>query len=171
MALVVLLRGLNVGGHRRFRPSTLAAKLQDLDVVNIGAAGTLVVRQPIAVATLRAEVARHLPFEAEIVICDGRELTKAVSTDHFSQVPGSPDVVRFVSVLSRKPRSVPSVPLTLPSQGKWLLRLLGHDGRFVFGAYRRDMKAIGYLGMIDRLFGVPATTRNWNTVETITRHL
>jgi hypothetical protein len=26
------------------------------------------------------------------------------------------------------------------------------------------MKTIGYLGRIDQLFGVPVTTRSWNTI-------
>lgn len=34
MALVVLLRGVNVGGHRTFRPTTLAEQLKHLDAVN-----------------------------------------------------------------------------------------------------------------------------------------
>src|SRR4029079_6176876 len=46
MALVAFIRGVNVGGHRRFRPSLLAKELRAYDVVNIGAAGTLVVRKP-----------------------------------------------------------------------------------------------------------------------------
>jgi hypothetical protein len=29
------------------------------------------------------------------------------------------------------------------------------------------MKTIGYLGKLDGLFGVPATTRNWNTITAI----
>jgi hypothetical protein len=33
------------------------------------------------------------------------------------------------------------------------------------------MRAIGYLGKLDRLFGVPATTRNWNTITAIARVL
>jgi hypothetical protein len=33
------------------------------------------------------------------------------------------------------------------------------------------MKAIGYLGTLDRLFGVPATTRKWNTITAIARVL
>ncbi len=33
------------------------------------------------------------------------------------------------------------------------------------------MKAIGYLGRIDKLFGVPATTRNWNTILAVVRIL
>ena len=46
MALIVFLRGVNVGGHRTFRPSTLARELSDYDVVSVGAAGTFVVRKP-----------------------------------------------------------------------------------------------------------------------------
>jgi hypothetical protein len=33
------------------------------------------------------------------------------------------------------------------------------------------MKTIGYLGRVDKLFGVPATTRNWNTILAIVRIL
>jgi hypothetical protein len=33
------------------------------------------------------------------------------------------------------------------------------------------MKTIGYLGQIDKLYGVPATTRNWNTIVAILRIL
>ena len=46
MALVALLRGVNIGGHRTFRPSILARELSDYDVVNVGAASTYVVRTP-----------------------------------------------------------------------------------------------------------------------------
>jgi len=59
------------------------------------------------------------------------------------------------------------LPMRLPSSGPWLLKILGRDNRFVFGLYRRHMKAIGHLGTLDRLFGVPATTRNWNTMTAI----
>jgi uncharacterized protein (DUF1697 family) len=167
MALVVLLRGVNVGGHRTFRPTTLAGQLKHLDAVNIGAAGTLVIRRPVSRPQLRAELARRLPFEAEIMICTGREIVSLMSRGHFSDYPVRPDSVRFVSVLSRRPRSVLSTPMTFPSSGKWLLKILAVDNRFVFGVYRRHMKVISYLGTFDRLFGVPATTRNWNTITAI----
>jgi hypothetical protein len=79
--------------------------------------------------------------------------------------------VRFVSVLTGRPRPQLELPLTLPARGRWLMKILARDGRFVFGQYRRDMKVIGYLGRLDGLFGVPATTRNWNTVVAIARVL
>jgi uncharacterized protein (DUF1697 family) len=171
VALVVLLRGVNVGGHRTFRPTTLAEQLKHLDVINIGAAGTFVIRQPVTQAQLRAELARRLPFDAEIVICRGRDIVRLMSQDPFAGQPLRADVVRFVSVLSRRPRSAPSTPMRFPAGGKWLLKIFATEGRFVFGLYRRHMKVISYLGTFDRLFGVPVTTRNWNTITAIARVL
>jgi uncharacterized protein (DUF1697 family) len=168
---LVLLRGVNVGGHRTFRPARLAEQLQHLGAVNIGAAGTFVIRQPVSQKELRAELARRLPFETQIMICRSREIAKLLSRDWFAGRPSRPDVVRFVSVLTRAPRLAPRLPLTLPSRGQWLLRVLACDGRFVIGEYRRQMKAIGYLGTLDRVFGSPATTRNWNTLNAIAKVL
>lgn len=171
VALVVLLRGVNVGGHRTFRPSRLAAQLHHVDAVNIGAAGTFVIRRPVGRAQLRAAIRRRLPFDAEIMICDGREIVRLLSLDVFARQPARPDIIRFVSVLSRIPRSAPRLPVTLPPRGQWLLRALARDGRFVLGLYRRQMKAIGHLGTLDRIFRVPVTTRNWNTILAISKVL
>jgi uncharacterized protein (DUF1697 family) len=171
MALVVLLRGVNVGGHKTFRPAALVKELKHLDAVNIGAAGTFVIRRPVSQAQLRAELARRLPFETEIMICPGRDISRLMSENPFADEPGGSDIVRFVSVLSKRPRVGPPLPVIFPSSGTWLLKILARDNRFVFGVYRRHMKSIGYLGSVDRVFGFPATTRNWNTFTTIGRVL
>ena len=128
MALVVLLRGVNVGGHRTFRPSTLAEQLKHLDAINIGAAGTFVIRRPVAREQLRAELARRLPFDTAIMICEGREIIRLMSHNHFADQPLRPDIVRFVSVLAQRPHSAPSMPMFFPSSGKWLLKN-PHEGR------------------------------------------
>jgi len=171
VALVVFLRGVNVGGHRTFRPSELAARLKHLGAVNIGAAGTYVIRQRISPTQLRAEFARRLPFETRIVICQGREILRLIDRDGFSDRLVRPGVVRFVSVLCQPPRSAPSLPMSVPARGRWLLKVLARDNRFVLGLYRRHMKVIGYLGSLDRLFGVQVTTRNWNTIVAIAKVL
>jgi uncharacterized protein (DUF1697 family) len=171
VALVVFLRGVNVGGHRTFRPRQLAEELKHLDVVNIGAAGTLVIMRRMTQAQLRAEIERKLPFVAEIVICQGHEIEKVFAKDHFAGHPMRPDVVRFVSVLSRRPRLAPPTPISFPAHGRWLMRIVAKQGRCVIGMYRRHMKVIGYLGALDRLYGVSLTTRNWNTVAAVVRVL
>lgn len=167
MALAVFLRGVNVGGHKTFRPAALAGQLRHLDAVSIGAAGTFVIRRPVGRAELRATIARQLPFDADMAICEGREITRLVLLNPFAGHEARPDLVRFVSVLTRAPRSVPVIPLDLPGDGAWLLRVLTRHDRFVLGMYRRQMKAIRWLGTLDRLFGVPLTTRSWNTFAAV----
>jgi uncharacterized protein (DUF1697 family) len=162
---------VNVGGYRTFRPSALARQLKHLGAVNIGAAGTFVIRRPVTRAQLRADFARNLPFDAEMMICEGRDIVRLMSRNPFAPQSMGPDIVRFVSVLARQPRSAPSMPLCFPSAGKWLLKIVGRDKRFAFGLYRRHMKAISYLGTLDQIFGVPVTTRNWNTITSISRVL
>ena len=171
MALVVFLRGVNVGGHRTFRPSILARQLSDYGVVNVGAAGTFVVRKPGPPAKFRAELLRKLPFETKVVFCSGRDLIRLEMENPFGPEPSRPDMVRFVSILSKTDRGLASIPCALPPRGEWFVRVIASKNQFVFGLYRRHMKTIGYLGQIDKLFGVPATTRNWNTIIAIVRIL
>jgi uncharacterized protein (DUF1697 family) len=171
MALIVFLRGVNVGGHRKFRPSILARELSHYDVVNVGAAGTFIVRKPGSQAKFRAELLRKLPFETKVALCDGRDLLRLETENPFGTEPSRTDIVRFVSILSKACRVRVSVPITLPPEGEWFLRVIASQNRLVFGEYRRHMKTIGYLGQIDKLFGVPATTRNWNTILAIVRIL
>jgi len=89
----------------------------------------------------------------------------------FGPEPSSPDVVRFVSILSKTVREKVSVPIATPESGDWFVRIIAAKNRLVFGVYRRHMKTIGYLGQIDRLFGAPATTRSWNTILSVLRIL
>ena len=171
MASVVFLRAVNVGTANRCRPAEIAKKLAKFDVVNIGAVGTFVVRKSVADSTLRAAMARQLPFKCEIMICPARELTKLASTDPFAKEPSGPTITRFVNVLHQPLRKRPALPLSFPSEDDWVAKIIALQGRFVLGLYRREMKAIGYLGKIEKQLGVPATNRNWNTIEKVAKVL
>jgi uncharacterized protein (DUF1697 family) len=171
MALVVLLKGINVGGHRTFRPSVLAKELERLDVVNVGAAGTFVVRKPVSRANLRADIMRRLPFHADVMICDGSDILRLISADPFAGLASDTGIVQFVSVMAKRRMPPSALPLVFPTEGAWSLRVLACQGRFVLGLYRREMKSIGYLGQLEKVFGVPLTTRNWNTILAVAQHL
>ncbi|MGA9855830.1 MAG: DUF1697 domain-containing protein [Gammaproteobacteria bacterium] len=171
MALVAFLRGVNVGGHRTFRPSVFAKQLARYEVVNIGATGTFVIRRPITKTKLRAELARRLPFDIHIMICEAHELLALDADDPFRKAPKGPDVTRFVSIMAKCPRTLSAIPIKLPEKGAWLLKILKVEGRYAFGVYRRHMKVISYLGQLDKLLGVPVTTRNWNTIQSVIKVL
>jgi uncharacterized protein (DUF1697 family) len=171
MALVVFLRGVNVGGHKTFQPTVLAKELAELDVVNVGAAGTFVVRKPISQAKLRAELLRRLPFKAEVMICPARDIINLVSSDPFVNELSGADIVRFVSVLAKRPRGKPSLPLSLPADDEWLVKIIAVRDRFLLGLYRRQMRTISLLSQIEKRLDISSTTRNWNTINAIAKVL
>jgi uncharacterized protein (DUF1697 family) len=163
----VFLRAVNVGGANLCRPAALARELAKFGVVNIGAVGTFVVREDVSESALRNAIARKLPFKCEIMICAARDVIKLASKDPFSRQPSDPNITRFVNVLAKPLRALPPLPLSLPSNDDWLVKIITIQDRFVLGIYRRQMKAISYLGRIEKLLGVSATTRNWNTIQKV----
>jgi len=168
---VVFLRAVNVGGANRCQPALITKELSKFDIVNIGAVGTFVARENVSDSALRAAIAKKLPFKCEIMICPARDIIKLASKDPFSQQPSGPNIVRFVSVLAKRLRALPPLPLSLPLDDDWLLKIIAIQDRFVLGLYRRQMKAISYLSQIEKRLGVPATTRNWNTIEKVAKIL
>jgi uncharacterized protein (DUF1697 family) len=171
MSSVVFLRAVNVGGANLCRPAQIAKDLARFDVVNIGAVGTFVVRKEASESALRTAIAKKLSFKCEIMICPARDIIKLVAEDPFAKQPAGPDITRFVSVLAKRLPAPPLLPLSLPSDDDWLLKIIAIQNRFVLGIYRKQMKAISYLGKIEKQFGVPVTTRNWNTIEKIAKVL
>jgi len=171
MRWVVFLRAVNVGGANRCQPAAIAKQLAKFGVVNIGAVGTFVVREDVSESALRAAFARKLPFKCEIMICPARDIIKLTSKNPFARQPSGENITRFVNVLAERLNSPPSIPLSLPSNDDWLLKIIAVQDRFVLGLYRRQMKAISYLGKIEKQLGVPVTTRNWNTIEKVVKML
>ncbi len=171
MALIVFLRGINVGGHRTFRPSLLARDLAAYDVVNVGAAGTFVVRKPGSRIKFLADLRRKLPFEIDVAFCDASDLIRLERENPCKAESSNPNVVRFMSILSKARHDEVSFPIALPGGEEWFVRITGARNRLVFGEYRRHMKTIGYLGQLDELFGAPATTRSWSTLLSVLRIL
>lgn len=168
MALVVFLRGVNVGGHKAFQPSALARQLADFDVVNVGAAGTFVIRETIGQAMLRDQLLRRLPFKSEIIICRSRDLIGLASGEPFRNEPSDKDVSRFVSVLAKRARTLPPLPISQPAGEKWQVKVIGVTGRFALSLCRRLGRTLVYPNeVVEKNLGVSATTRNWNTISAI----
>jgi uncharacterized protein (DUF1697 family) len=171
MRWVVFLRAVNVGRTNLCRPALLAKQLSRFGVVNIGAVGTFVVRENVSESTLRNAIAKKLPFKCEIMICSARDIIELVSTDPFAEHASGPDITRFINVLAKRLAHPPALPIYLPSQNDWVLKVIAIQNKFVVGVYRRQMKAITFLGKIEKLLGVPATTRNWNTIQKVAQIL
>jgi len=171
MRRVVFLRGINVGKGNRCQPAVIARELSRFGVINIGAVGTFVVCKEVSESALRAAIAKKLPFKCEIMICPARDIIRLAMKDPFAGQPSGPKITRFVNVLTKRLPSSPALPICLPSDDEWLLKIIAIENRFVLGLYRREMKAISYLGKVEKLLGVPATNRNWNTIQKVAKIL
>lgn len=173
MASVVFFRAANVGGHQVFRPGVLAKEMAKLDVINIGAAGTLVVRRKVAEASLRAELLRRLPFKPELMICSAREIIALKESDPFRDAPPDEKAVpRSVTVMQKPPKTLPRLPLEQPAGNKWEVSIIGVTGRFAL-SLRRRMERLKFCPneVVEKHFAMPATTRSWNTIEAICKAL
>lgn len=166
MAWVVFLRGVNVGGHKAFSPSALAKELAEFGAVNIGAAGTFVIRKAVGQKLLRAELERRLPFAADLMICPGRELIKLAKPESFPSPPAGVD--QFISVLAKRPRKLPRLPVCVPDGDGWLVKIVDIPGRYALTHRNRLAQGKLYSNeVVEKALGVAATTRNWNTVTAI----
>src|SRR5215467_1297453 len=171
MSSVAFLRAVNVGTANRCQPAFIAKQLAKFGVINIGAVGTFVVRENVGESTLRNAIAKKLPFKCEIIIVPARDIIKLAATNPFAQQHSDENVTRFANILAKRLPAPPPLPLSLPSNDDWLLKIIAIRSRFVLGLYRRQMKAISYLGKVEKLLAVPATTRYWNTMEKIVQVL
>jgi uncharacterized protein (DUF1697 family) len=168
MALIVFVRGVNVGGHKAFRPSVLAKELASLDAASVGAAGTFVIRKRVSAATVQAEFHRRLPFEAELMICQAREILALTAAVPFANKPGGDGVTRYVSVLAKRPRTIPPLPIERPTGRDWQVKVIAVEGRFALSLHRRLGRTLIYPNeVVEKNLGVRATTRNWNTIAAV----
>ena len=140
-------------------------------MVNVGAAGTFVVRARMSRSVVEAALARELPFVTAIVTCEGARIINLIREDPLAEYAGQVDVTRFVSTLGKTPNADPELPIEFGEGRSWLVRLVGRSDRFVLGVYRRDPKTINHLGRVDKMYDGPITTRNWNTITAIARVL
>ena len=122
-------------------------------------------------AKLRAEIRRRLPFEPELMICPARDLRALASGDPFRDAPAGKDVTRFVSVIRKPLRTSPRLPIEQPAGDKWEVRIVAITGRFVLSLRRPGRTRVYSNAIVEKHLGVPATTRNWNTIATIAKVL
>src|SRR5262245_34644758 len=165
MPSVVFFRAVNVGGHRKFQPVKLAKELAEFRVVNLGAAGTLVVRENVSETKLRSEILRRLPFKPELMICPAREVLALAHGNWFAEASAGQDVGRFVSVLQKAPRAKPRLPIEQPPGAKWEVRVIAVTGKFALSVRRLGRTYSNVV--VEKYFGTSATTRSWNTIEAI----
>ena len=167
MEFAAFLRGVNVG-RRTLATGVYARSFTEFRVANVGAAGTFAISDAPPEPRLREALLEHLPFPTEAILVSRTVLRRLLATPPVGEVlePGSR---RSVTFLTAAPRSPPALPLERPVGGPWEVRLLELRPPGVVGQYlrRRPDRVLYPNAVVEMEFGVPATTRWWETLEQV----
>ncbi len=177
---IVLLRGINVGGHRK----VAMAELRDgLSLAGFGDVRTYIqsgnavvtggpVDEADAVAAVRGVLVQRFGLDdVPIVIRSSADLhhARAVSAERFVPDPDDADHAKLVHVvfLSEPPAPTRRASLDPDAFGNDRFHLDVHDGRAELHVHYVDGAATSKLTVdrIERAYGVRGTGRNLNTVD------
>jgi len=168
--LVVLLRGINVGPHKRIRMADLRALLEGLgleDVRTLLQSGNAVVRTaqaPAKVAeAVKDAIDREFGFDVDVVVRTDVELEAVVAADPFGEQADDPKkyVVLF---LTRKPDAA-AVKAVAAKADDFLPEEFRANGRELYvwcpGGLQKSPLNVA---LAHRRVAPVVTARNWNTV-------
>ena len=164
---VVFLRGVNALGSRVLSPVTLVRELADLGVVNIGAAGTFVVRAPSTMSLIKARFEEALPKDADVIVRTADEIRALLAGGAPASIGGGRI---FVSVLASAPRMAPQLPIE--KGDPWMVRVDRIEGSFAVGEKRPvGGRWLDANAVVEHALGIRATTRVWETLGRVAREL
>ncbi len=169
---VALLRGINVGGHRKILKEELTnifAACGYTDVQTLLASGNVVFAaeeedESALATTIETALEEALAYRVDVMVRSIDYIRQLVESDPFGRydVAGKKFYVTFltsppVSVPTDLPRSLPdqnSIAVKVGEREVYTISLKGPDGRYGdFGKFANEVSG-----------KQPVTTRNWNTV-------
>jgi uncharacterized protein (DUF1697 family) len=168
---IALLRGINVGGHKKVAMSDLRALAVDLGFANprsILQSGNLVFegdrKPPAEIETLIGDAVREqLDVESDIFVRTAAEWRKVVGANPFGAEATRDPGHLLVMCLRRAPKAVEVASLRAAIVGPERVEAVGREAYFVYPAGVGTSRLTHVI--IERTLGTRGTARNWNTVR------
>ena len=168
---VALLRGINVGGHKIVKMEKLRASFEKLgfeDVKTYVQSGNVVFKAAAKSAVdlvrkIEGMMEREFGFEVTVMVRGAEELNRAIQNNPFSGEKGLDFSRLGVVFLSEEPEE-PGVKAAEKIAVK--PERLHHEGSEIFIYCPNGFgKSKLTNTTLEKMLGVRATTRNWNTVN------
>ncbi|MGZ4270569.1 MAG: DUF1697 domain-containing protein [Solirubrobacteraceae bacterium] len=165
---VALLRGINVGGHRRISMPELRGVLEAAgyeEVVTLLQSGNVVVKANGSAEALGPALERliedELGVDPLVVVRTHAQLASVIERNPFAAAVEQPKLFH-VSFLSATPGAAVAAEI---EAADWGADSVAFRGREIYAWYPQGMNN-SKLGrtLTDTRLGVTATARNWNTV-------
>jgi len=168
---VAFLRGINVGGQKLVKMEDLNQCFAALGFKNvktlIQSGNVLFESSAMPAAELVKKIGKRLEkdlgFSVPLMLQTRQSIEALIKQNPFKAVKPGADVKLYVAFLAEEPKFKPTLPLKSPKKD---IEILAISGQMVFClAFPAGEGRYGFPNpMVESEFGVPATTRNWNTV-------
>jgi len=170
-----LLRGINMGGHKKVAMSDLAALAADLGFENprtLLQSGNLVFSaagrsSDVLEALVEKELAKKLDLVTRVFVRAAAEWTKIVAANPFLDEAGRDPAHLALMLLKDKPSPKAAASLKGSIVGREYFEVRGRELYAFYPDGFADSKFT--TALIDRKLETTATARNWNTVLKIAK--
>lgn len=171
---VAFLRAINVGGRNKVKMDALKGAFAAAgcrDVQSYIQSGNVVFEASAADQSalskeIQIRLNRLVGGEVVVIFRTLRHLEGLVASDPFKELAVRGDTKQYVAFLAGRPKAWPDFPLEEPKEVLQAFTRTQNDVLIVSGR-----KKSGFYGFpnnfIEKTLGVPATSRNWNTVTKI----
>ena len=164
------LRGINVSGQKLIKMEDLSRYFTELglqDVRTFLQSGNVVFDTTLKSdrsLTQKLEAGLHaaLGYDVSVMLRSIRELEDLARLNVFHKIkPG--DAKPYITFLASAPEQDVRVPLKSPKADLEVIHIAGAN-LFCIGLPAADGRSSYPNPFVEKYFGIPATTRNWNTV-------
>ena len=166
-----MLRGINVGGHKKVPMERLRAMFEKLGFEQVATyiqSGNVVFdaakHSPLDLSKkIEEKILAEFGFPASVITRTGGELGKAIQNNPFLKESRTDPSKLFIAFLSQTPRVDAVKKLEALATTSEQLR---YSGKETYLYYRDGMGRAKLTGsVLEKVLAVTATARNWNTVN------
>ncbi len=173
MVYVALLRGINVGPHKRMKMDKLRACCEALGFKNVKTyiqSGNIVCQagklsSDAAAKRIEAQIVKDFGFSADVIARTGEELKQIVSGNPLLKEPGVDASKLHVVFLPDLPpaESIKKLEAIVKTPDK-----VRHRGKEIYFYFPNGVSGSSiWKHNLDRVLGISGTMRNWRTVNTL----
>jgi len=168
---ISMLRGVNVGGHNRIRMDALSEMYKALkleDACSYVQSGNVIFRtkekNPVGLAKkIQEEIRKKFGFAPQVMLRNSAEMRAVIAANPFpKQTATEPGKVLVTFLADEPPKDAQSTLDALSKEHPEELCLKGCE-LFIYFPNGAGQSKLPW-SQVEKLFKVPGTARNWNTV-------
>jgi uncharacterized protein (DUF1697 family) len=176
MPYIAFLRAINVGGHAVVSMADLKRAFVNAGAENVSTyiqSGNVIFDAPASSAAqarlftaIQTNLDTLIGKKVDVMYRTDADLQGIIKADPFKGIDVQGDLKLYVTFLKDKPARKPRLPLIVEKDGLEIINVRGNDIFVVSRPVGKGRYGVPNL-FFEKEFGIPATTRNWNTVRKI----